>query len=109
MVIRNRIARLVAAPLTALGVVFAAFCLLYRLPTWLIGLNKPWGFRATSDHLVADAIGLGLIVLGLVILPALARILFLALSPKTDFSDPAAGYSGDGWLPNTSLERTRAR
>jgi hypothetical protein len=109
MVIRNRIARLVAAPLAALAVLIAAFCLLYRLPVWLIGLRQPWAFRSTSDHLVADSVGLGLIVLGLVIFCALARILFLAWSPDPHVGGPTTGDSVDGWLPNTSLERTRDR
>jgi hypothetical protein len=107
MVIRNRSLRLVAAPLVALVVVVAAFCLLYRLPVWLIGLSQPWDFRSTSDHLVADAVGLGLIMLGLVILPALTRIIFLAWSPAPHVGGPTTAHPVDCGLPNTSFERTR--
>jgi hypothetical protein len=109
MLIRSRPARIIAAPVTALSAVIAAFLLLYRLPMWLIGLSGPWEYRSTSNHLVSDAIGIGLIVLGLVALPALTRILYLAWSPAPSVVTPSTAHSVDGWLPNTSLERTRER
>ena len=107
MVIRNRIARLAAAPTAALLAVVAAFCVLYRVPIWLLGLSVPWDYRSTNDHLVADAIGVGLIVLGLVTLPALTRVLYMAWSPSAIADHSNTAHSVDGWLPNTSLERTR--
>ena|SRR5690349_2133548 len=109
MLIRSRIARLIAAPVAALLAVVAAFGLLYRMPMWLMGLSEPWEYRSTSDHLVADTIGLGLILLGLVTFPALARIFYLAWSPRPTNGAPITAHSVDGWMPNTSLERTRER
>lgn len=107
MLIRSRLARLIAAPVVALVMVAAAFGLLYRVPIRLLGLIEPWEYRSTSDHLVADTIGIGLIVLGVVILPALARVLYLSWSPRQTADAPITGNSVDGEMPNTSLERTR--
>jgi hypothetical protein len=107
MLIRSRIARLIAAPIAALLSAVSALGLLYRLPMWLLGLREPWELRSTNDHLVADTIGLALVVLGLVVLPALARILYLSWSPHSAAGAPSTGHSVDGWMPNTSLERTR--
>src|SRR5213082_1521702 len=109
MIIRSRIARLTAAPVVALLAIVAAFGLLYRLPMWLLGLREPWELRSTNDHLVADTIGLGLLVLALVTFPALVRILYLAWSPHPTVGAPTTVHSVDGWMPNTSLERTRER
>src|SRR5690606_14287040 len=102
MLTRSRIARLIAAPVVALVLVAAAFGLLYRVPIWLLGLSEPWEYRSTSDHLVADTIGIGLIFLGVVILPALARVLYLSWSPRQTADAPITGHSVDGWMPNTS-------
>jgi hypothetical protein len=107
MFIRSRIARLIAAPVVAAVTVVGAFGLLYRAPMWLLGLSEPWEYRSTSDHLVADTIGLGLIFLGMVTLPALARVLYLSWSPRPTADAPITRDSVDGWTPNTSLERTR--
>ena len=109
MIIRSRIARLIVAPVMALLAVLAAFGLLYRLPMWLLGLSEPWELRSTNDHLVADTIGIGLLVLALVTLPALARVFYLACSPRPTVGAPPTMHSVDGWMPNTSLERTRER
>jgi hypothetical protein len=109
MIICNRIARLIAALLVALMADVAAFGLLYRLPMWLLGLREPWEMRSTNDHLVADTIGLGLLVLALVTLPALVRIFYLAWSPRPTVGAPTTAHFVDGWMPNTSLERTRER
>ena len=109
MLIRSRIARIVAAPVAAVLAVLAAFLVLYRVPMWLIGLSGPWEYRSTSNHLVAGAIGIALLVLGLVMLPALTRIFYLAWSPRPTVGAPTTGHSVAGWMPNTSLERTRER
>jgi hypothetical protein len=45
--------------MAALLTVVAAFGLFYRLPMWLMGLTEPWEYRSTTDHLVADTIGVG--------------------------------------------------
>jgi hypothetical protein len=109
MLIRSGIARIVAAVVAAVSAVVAAFLLLYRVPIWFIGLSGPWEYRSTSNHFVADAIAVAFIVLGLVMLPALTRIFYLAWSPRPTVGTPSTMHSVDGGTPNISLERTLER
>jgi hypothetical protein len=83
MQVRSRIARVVVAATTAAFVLLTALGVFVWLPIWLLAQSEPWELRSTNDHLTADLVTLGAVLLALVVSPALVKIAYIALSPAT--------------------------
>ena len=107
MLIQNRILRATSSIAIAIAAALAAFWLLIRLPMWLLGLARPWELRSNNDLFTADAFSLVAVLLILVTLPAVARVVYKALSPSAARAEGEIASQPNAWMPNTSLERTR--
>ena len=107
MRINNRFLHATSSILASVLAALVVFELFVRVPMWLLDVAEPWELRSTSDHMTADFVSLSVLFLLVVTLPAVARVLYKALSPSPlgESEDDPAGLRVE--IPNNSLVRSR--